>query len=48
MWDNITIHNLVFMSQCFQQKNIYINTFDVLTFMQVCTDKNKFLQIRRR
>ena len=46
MWDNVTIHDLVFMSQCFQQKNI--NTFDVLTFMQVRTDKKKFLQIRRR
>ena len=46
MWDNITIHDLVFMSQCFQQKNI--NTFDVLTFMQVRKDKKKFLQIRRR
>ena len=47
MWDNITIHDLAFMSQCFQQQK-NINTFDVLTFMQVCTDKNKFLQIRRR
>ena len=40
MWDNITIHDLVFMSQCFQQQK-NINTFDVLTFTQVCTDKNK-------
>ena len=46
MWDNITIHDLVFMSKCFQKKKI--NTFDVLKFMQVDTDKNKFLQIRRR
>ena len=36
---NITIHDLVFMSQCFQQQKI--NIFDVLTFIQVCTDKNK-------
>ena len=43
---NITIRDLVFMSQCFQQKNI--NTFDVLTFILVRTNKNKFLQIRRR
>ena len=31
------------MSQCFQQKNI--NTFDVLTFVQMRTDENKFRQI---
>ena len=37
---NITIHDLVFMWQCFQQQQ-NINTFDVLTFMQVCTAKNK-------
>ena len=28
----------------FNKKNI--NTFDVLAFIQVCTNKNKFLQIR--
>ena len=28
------------------QKNI--NTFDVLTFIQIRKDENKFLQIRRR
>ena len=46
---NISIHDSVkklFMSQCFQQKNI--NTFDVLTLIKVRTDENKFLQIRRR
>ena len=40
---NISIHDSVkksFMSQCFQQKNI--NIFDVLTFIQVRTDENKF------
>ena len=44
-----SIHDLVktlFMSQCFQQKNV--NTFDVLIFIQVHKDENKFLQIRRR
>ena len=40
MWDNITIHDLVFMSRCFQQQKN--NAFDVLTFIQVRTDKNKF------
>ena len=54
MWDNITIHDLVFMSHVFNKKNI--NTFDVLTYIQVRTDKqssyrqeedkNGFIQIR--
>ena len=39
MVDSITIHDLLLMSQCFQQKNS--NTFDVLTFLQVRTNKNK-------
>ena len=45
----ITIHDLVkklFMSQCFQQQKY--QCFDVLTFIQVHTDKKKLLQIRRR
>ena len=37
---DITIHDLVFMSQCFQQQK-NINTFDVLTFIQVHRDKSK-------
>ena len=37
---NYLCHNV------FNKKNI--NTFDVLTFIQVHTDENKFLQIRRR
>ena len=40
MWDNITIHYLVFMSRCFQQQPK--NSFDVSTFIQVRTDKKKF------
>ena len=32
------------MSQCFQQNNI--NAFDVLTFIQMRTDENKFLKIK--
>ena len=54
MWDNITIHDLVLMSHVFNKK--YINTFDVLTYIQVRTDKqssyrqeedkNGFIQIR--
>ena len=39
MVDSITIHDLLLMSQCFQQK--ISNTFDVLTFLQVRTNKNK-------
>ena len=31
----------LFMTQCFKQRNI--NTFNAL---QVCTDENKFLQIK--
>ena len=37
---NYSCHNF------FNQKDI--NTFDVLTFMQVHADKNKFIQIRKR
>ena len=37
---NYLCHNV------FNKKNI--NTFDVLAFIQVHTDENKFLQTRRR
>ena len=39
MWDNITIHDLVSCHNVFNKKNI--NTYNVLTFIQVRTDKNK-------
>ena len=50
---NISIHDSVkklFMSsQCFQQKNI--NTFDALTFIQMCTvltdKKHDLFKVRR-
>ena len=41
------IHDSVRNYSCcnvFNQKDM--NTFKVLTFMQVCTNKNKFMQIR--
>ena len=46
---DISIYDSVkklFMSQCFQQKDI--NNFDVLTSIEVCADENKFIQIRKR
>ena len=38
MRNNTTVHDLVFMSLCFQQQQKK-NAFDVLTFIQVRTNK---------
>ena len=45
MWV-VTIHDLVFMSQCFQQKKL--NTLDILTFLQVRTDKRQVLTDKKK